>query len=77
MFRLVEHLCPTLSPAGLSVLYKHLMALSPQYEEMHIELIRKFAEAASGWGARGGSSSSGGGKAASLEASGGESQSQP
>ena len=50
MFRLVEHLCPRLDQDGLSVLYGHLRRLPPQYEEMHVELIRQFAEAANDWG---------------------------
>lgn len=52
MTRLVEHLCPRLGPAGLSVLYEHLRALPLQYEELHVQLIRHFAEAASSWAAR-------------------------
>lgn len=55
MFRLFEHLCPRLGRAGLNVLYGHLRDLPPQYEEMHVQLIQRFAEAASGWGAQGGS----------------------
>lgn len=55
VFRLFEHLCPRLGRTGLSVLYGHLRDLPPQYEEMHVQLIQRFAEAASGWGAQGGS----------------------
>lgn len=54
MFRLVEHLCPRLSQDRLNILYGHLRQLPPQYEEMHVELIRQFAEAANGWGCRSG-----------------------
>lgn len=54
MFRLVEHLCPRLGASGLSVIYNHLRQLPLQYEEMHVRLIRHFAEAASGSGSRGG-----------------------
>lgn len=55
MFGLLEHLCPRLGRAGLDVLYGHLRGLPPQYEKMHVQLIQRFAEAASGWGAQGGS----------------------
>ena len=54
MFRLVEHLCPRLGASGVSVIYGHLRQLPRQYEEMHVRLIRHFAEAASGSGSRGG-----------------------
>lgn len=60
VFRLVEHLCPRLGDGGLRVLYDHLRELPPHYEEMHVELIRQFAEAASGWGARGSGGGGGG-----------------
>lgn len=50
VFRLLEHLCPRLGRASLDVLYSHLRNLPPQYEEMHVQLIQRFAEAASGWG---------------------------
>lgn len=65
VIRLVEHLCPRLGPAGLSVLYEHLRELPLQYEEMHVELIRNFAEAAGTWATRA-SSTAGGGVVASL-----------
>lgn len=65
MIRLVEHLCPRLGPAGLSVLYEHLRELPLQYEEMHVELIRTFAEAAGTWATRA-SSAGGGGAVESL-----------
>ncbi|CAM9482017.1 unnamed protein product [Scytosiphon promiscuus] len=55
VFRLLEHLFPRLDRDGLDVLYGHLRNMPPQYEEMHVHLIRRFAEAASGWGAQGGS----------------------
>lgn len=55
MFGLLEHLCPRLGRAGLDVLYGHLRDLPPQYEKMHVQLIQRFAEAASEWGAQGGS----------------------
>lgn len=51
MFRLVEHLCPRLGASGLSVIYDQLRQLPRQYEEMHVRLIRHFAEAASDGGA--------------------------
>lgn len=54
MFRLVENLCPRLGASGVSVIYDHLRQLPRQYEEMHVRLIRHFAEAASGKGVRGG-----------------------
>lgn len=53
VFRLLEHLFPRLDREGLDVLYGHLRNMPPQYEEMHVHLIRRFAEAASGWGAQG------------------------
>eukprot|EP00752_Nemacystus_decipiens_P004045 g3704.t1 len=56
VFGLLEHLCPRLGRAGLDVLYGHLRNLPPQYEKMHVQLIQRFAEAASGWGGQGGSS---------------------
>lgn len=59
VFRLVEHLCPRLGASGLSVIYEHLRQLPRQYEEMHVHLIRHFAEAASGVGSRGGSGTGG------------------
>lgn len=87
MFRLVEHLCPRLGPSGLNVLYSHLRDLPPQYEEMHVELIRQFAEAASSWGVRGNGSGgsvggaaaggSGGGREAAGGVSDGESEKLP
>lgn len=68
----MEHLCPRLGPSGLNVLYSHLRDLPPQYEEMHVELIRQFAEAASSWGVRGsGAGGSVGSGAGGREAAGG------
>eukprot|EP00903_Cladosiphon_okamuranus_P019913 g18301.t2 len=55
VFGLLEHLCPRLDRAGLDGLYGHLRNLPPQYEEMHVQLIQRFAEVASGWGAQSGS----------------------
>lgn len=73
--RLVEHLCPRLGPAGLSVLYEHLRALPPQYEELHVQLIRHFAEAASNSAARANSAAvrgGSGGSGAAVESIAGE-----
>lgn len=48
------------------MLYGLLRDLPKQYEEMHVELIRQFAEAASGWKARGGGVSAAEGRESSA-----------